>query len=108
LFKLSLSICYNVSGLSKYFNVILSLFSGAEGTLVLIVIMYGISTIPFSYIVSFLAKTPASGFTMSIIVNILAGCIAPIAAYILKGRFAFFLNNNPRNTYLQDVSEIGV
>ena len=65
------------------------LFSGAGGTLVLIIILYGMSTIPFSYIVSFLAKTPASGFTMSIIVNILAGCIAPIAAYVLKGNLTF-------------------
>ena len=67
----------------------LYLFSGAGGTLVLIIILYGMSTIPFSYIVSFLAKTPASGFTMSIIVNILAGCIAPIAAYVLKGNLTF-------------------
>ena len=65
------------------------LFLGAGGTLVLIIILYGMSTIPFSYIVSFLAKTPASGFTMSIIVNILAGCIAPIAAYVLKGKPIF-------------------
>ena len=58
---------------------------GAGGTLILIMIMYGLSSIPFSYVVSFLAKTPAAGFTMIIIVNVLAGCIAPIAAYILKG-----------------------
>ena len=53
-------------------------------------IMYGLSSIPFSYVVSFLASTPAAGFTMIIIVNVLAGCIAPIAAYVLKGiNFAF-------------------
>ena len=52
--------------------------NGAAGTLLLVMIMYGLSTIPFAYVVSFVAKSPASGFTMIIITNILAGCIAPI------------------------------
>ena len=63
--------------------------NGAQGTLVLIMIMFGFCAIPFSYIVSFLANSPASGFTILQIVNILAGCIAPIAAYVLKGNVSY-------------------
>ena len=65
--------------------------NGAQGTLVLVMIMFGFSAIPFSYIVSFLANSPASGFTILQIVNILAGCIAPIAAYVLKGNNTYLI-----------------
>lgn len=59
--------------------------NGGAGTMVFIMIMYGLSAIPFAYIISFLAKSPASGFTLFIVISILSGCIAPIAAYILRG-----------------------
>ena len=42
-------------------------------TLALVLLVYGISAIPFSYLISFMFKTPASGFTMIIVLNILAG-----------------------------------
>ena len=47
--------------------------NGAAGTVILVLIMYGLSGIPFSYVISFWAKTPASGFTIVIVLNILAG-----------------------------------
>ena len=46
---------------------------GAVFTLGLVLLVYGISAIPFSYLISFMFKTPASGFTMIIVLNILAG-----------------------------------
>lgn len=54
------------------------------GTFLLLFILHGLSAIPLSYVVSFLAKSPAAGFARLIILNILAGCIAPIAVFILR------------------------
>ena len=45
------------------------------GTLFLIIILYGLGAIPFSYLISFLAKSQAGGFTICIMINILSGNI---------------------------------
>jgi len=57
---------------------------GAWGALLLILILLGSFGTPFSYVFSFLANNAASGFALLIIVNILAGCIAPTAVFMLR------------------------
>ena len=54
------------------------------GAFALIIILFGVSGIPFSYAFSFLFNNAASGFAFLIIVNILAGCIAPTAVFLLR------------------------
>ena len=56
----------------------------AWGALALIIILLGWFGIPFSYAFSFLANNAAAGFAFLIIVNILAGCIAPTAVFLLR------------------------
>ena len=56
----------------------------AWGALALVILLFGIFGIPFSYAFSFLANNAASGFAFLIILNILAGCIAPTAVFILR------------------------
>ena len=43
------------------------------GILLFIILMFGLSAIPFTYLLSFMAKTQAKCFTISIMINILAG-----------------------------------
>ena len=43
------------------------------GSFLLLSILYGLSAMPFAYLISFLVKTQASGFTISIIIDILSG-----------------------------------
>jgi hypothetical protein len=57
---------------------------GAWGALIIIIILLGSFGTPFSYVFSFLANNAASGFALLIIVNILAGCIAPTAVFMLR------------------------
>ena len=57
---------------------------GAWGALLLIIFLFGSFGTPFSYVFSFLANNAASGFALLIIVNILAGCIAPTAVFMLR------------------------
>lgn len=45
----------------------------AFGSLLLLFVLHGLGAITFSYVLSFLAKSPATGFTVSIVLNILAG-----------------------------------
>ena len=47
--------------------------NGSLGALALVLLVYALSALPFSYLISFMFKTPASGFTMIIVLNILAG-----------------------------------
>lgn len=54
------------------------------GAFALIIILFGVFGIPFSYAFSFLFNNAASGFAFLIIVNILAGCIAPTAVFLLR------------------------
>ena len=54
------------------------------GALALIIILFGFFGIPFSYAFSFLANNAAAGFAFLIIINILAGCIAPTAVFLLR------------------------
>ena len=49
------------------------------GSFLLLSILYGLSAMPFAYLISFLVKTQASGFTISIVIDILSG-IRKIAA----------------------------
>ena len=46
---------------------------GSLGALALVLLVYALAALPFSYLISFMFKTPASGFTMIIVLNILAG-----------------------------------
>ena len=57
---------------------------GAWGALALIILLLGWFGIPFSYAFSFLANNAAAGFAFLIIVNILAGCIAPTMVFVLR------------------------
>ena len=57
---------------------------GAWGALIIIILLLGSFGTPFSYVFSFLANNAASGFALLIIVNILAGCIAPTAVFMLR------------------------
>ena len=57
---------------------------GAWGALIIIIILLGSFGTPFSYVFSFLANNAASGFAFLIIINILAGCIAPTAVFMLR------------------------
>lgn len=43
------------------------------GALALILSMFGIASLPFSYIISLVAKSAASGFSLLIVINILGG-----------------------------------
>ena len=54
------------------------------GAFALIIVLFGVFGIPFSYAFSFLFNNAASGFAFLIIVNILAGCIAPTAVFLLR------------------------
>ena len=54
------------------------------GALALIILLFGMFGIPFSYAFSFLFNNAASGFAFLIIVNILGGCIAPTAVFLLR------------------------
>ena len=56
----------------------------AWGALALIILLLGWFGIPFSYAFSFLANNAAAGFAFLIIINILAGCIAPTAVFLLR------------------------
>ena len=56
----------------------------AWGALALIIILLGWFGIPFSYAFSFLANNAAAGFAFLIIINILGGCIAPTAVFLLR------------------------
>ena len=60
------------------------LLHNAWGALALIIILFGLFGIPFSYAFSFLANNAASGFAFLIIINILAGCIAPTAVFLMR------------------------
>ena len=60
------------------------LLHDAWGALALIIIMFGLFGIPFSYAFSFLANNAAAGFAFLIIINILGGCIAPTAVFLLR------------------------
>ena len=81
----------------------LFLFFLFTGILLFIILMFGLSAIPFTYLLSFMAKTQANGFTISIMINILAGerclcykieidnspvllagCIAPVTVWVLR------------------------
>merc|ERR1719192_2468977 len=62
----------------------------AWAALLLIMVLLGVCGTPFSYVFSFLANNPASGFAFLIIVNILAGCIAPTAVFMLRDYGAQF------------------
>eukprot|EP00092_Neocalanus_flemingeri_P060351 GFUD01072319.1.p1 GENE.GFUD01072319.1~~GFUD01072319.1.p1 ORF type:complete len:1563 (-),score=388.51 GFUD01072319.1:54-4385(-) len=57
---------------------------GAWGALLIILVLLGSFGTPFSYVFSFLANNAASGFAFLIIINILAGCIAPTAVFMLR------------------------
>ncbi len=54
------------------------------GTLVFILLLYALCAIPMSYAVSYVAKNPASGFALIIVLNVLAGAIAPTAVWLLR------------------------
>ena len=56
----------------------------AWGAQALVILLLGWFGIPFSYAFSFLANNAAAGFAFLIIVNILAGCIAPTAVFMLR------------------------
>ena len=56
----------------------------AWGALALVILLLGWFGIPFSYAFSFLANNAAAGFAFLIIINILAGCIAPTAVFLLR------------------------
>ena len=43
------------------------------GTLLLIFLLFGLSAIPFTYLASLTANTQAKGFTISLLVNLVAG-----------------------------------
>ena len=60
------------------------LLHDAWGALALVILLLGFLGIPFSYAFSFLVNNAASGFAFLIILNILAGCIAPTAVFILR------------------------
>jgi len=57
---------------------------GAWGAFLIIIILLGSFGTPFSYVFSFMANNAASGFALLIIINILAGCIAPTAVFMLR------------------------
>lgn len=56
----------------------------AWAALLLIMVLLCVCGTPFSYVFSFLANNPASGFAFLIIVNILDGCIAPTSVFMLR------------------------
>ena len=60
------------------------LLHDAWGALAFIIILFGLFGIPFSYAFSFLANNAAAGFAFLIIINILGGCIAPTAVFLLR------------------------
>jgi ATP-binding cassette subfamily A (ABC1) protein 3 len=57
---------------------------GAWAAMLLIILLLGLSGTPFAYVFSFLADNAASGFALLVIVNIMAGCIAPTAVFMLR------------------------
>ena len=57
---------------------------GSWAAFLLMILLLGLFGTPFSYVFSFLANNAASGFALLIIVNILAGCIAPTAVFMLR------------------------
>ena len=71
------------------------------GAFALIIILFGVFGIPFSYAFSFLFNNAASGFAFLIIVNILAGCIAPTAVFLLRD-----FGNQFDSSTLIDVADI--
>ena len=50
----------------------------------MIIFFYGASAIPMSYVFSFMADTPASGFTILTVLTVLAGVMAPVGVWILR------------------------
>jgi len=56
----------------------------AWGAFMVILLLLGLFGTLFSYVFSFLAKTSASGYSALIVVNILAGIIAPTGVIILR------------------------
>ena len=77
------------------------LLHGGFGAFALIIILFGVFGIPFSYAFSFLFNNAASGFAFLIIVNILAGCIAPTAVFLLRD-----FGNQFNSSTLIDVADL--
>ena len=61
---------------------------GSLGALALVLLVYALAALPFSYLISFMFKTPASGFTMIIVLNILAGTYVIFSLFALEFVFA--------------------
>ena len=62
---------------------------GSLGALALVLLVYALAALPFSYLISFMFKTPASGFTMIIVLNILAGTYVILFNICLRIRIRF-------------------
>lgn len=60
------------------------LTNGAWAALLFMIVLLGLFGTPFAYVFSFLANNAASGFAFLIIFNILSGCIAPTAVFMLR------------------------
>eukprot|EP00095_Tigriopus_kingsejongensis_P011912 maker-scaffold111_size354240-snap-gene-2.29 protein:Tk11912 transcript:maker-scaffold111_size354240-snap-gene-2.29-mRNA-1 annotation:"atp-binding cassette sub-family a member 3" len=56
----------------------------ASGAMVLLVALFGLASVPMSYVFSFTCETAASGFALLIILNILSGAIGPTGVWILR------------------------
>lgn len=56
----------------------------AAGVLFFLLMMYGWSSIPLSYVFSFLFKTAASGFAILTLINIIAGQMLSMVVYVLS------------------------
>ncbi len=57
---------------------------GSSGTFFFLCFMHGFAAIPFVYLISFYASSPASGFTILLVLNVIGGLIAPITTWLMR------------------------